>query len=67
MDKITLYSTHCPQCKALETLLTQKGINFQVNDNVVEMISLGFTHAPILDVNGTLMNFKDALTWVREQ
>ena len=67
MDKITLYSTHCPQCKALEQLLTQKGINFQVNDNIVEMLDLGFTHAPILEVNGTRMNFKDALTWVREQ
>lgn len=66
MGKVTLYSTHCPQCRALENQLKQKNIEFIVKDDINEMLELGFTSAPILEVNGNYMRFKDALNWVKE-
>ena len=64
---ITLYSTHCPQCTLLEKQLKQKNIEFTICDDVAKMLSLGFSSAPILDVDGTLMRFADALKWVKEK
>ena len=63
---ITLYSTHCPQCTLLERQLKEHRIKYEICDDVAKMISLGFTHAPILDVDGTQMNFANALKWIRE-
>lgn len=64
---IILYTTHCPKCKILSDMLKQKGISFTENDDVQEMINLGFTSAPILNVNGDLMTFNAAMAWIRER
>ena len=34
---ITLYSTHCPQCKALEMKLNKKKIEYTICDDQEEM------------------------------
>ena len=34
---IKLYTTHCPQCKALEMKLNKKSIEYTTNDNIEEM------------------------------
>ena len=64
---IILYTTHCPKCKILSDTLKQKRISFTENDDVQEMINLGFTSAPILNVNGDLMTFNAAMAWIRER
>lgn len=65
---ITLYSTHCPQCKVLETKLNQKGIKFTLEDNTQKVVAAGREHnimgAPILDVDGKFMNFSEAIKWL---
>ena len=66
MNNVTLYSTHCPQCMLLEKQLKQKGIKFDVCDDVAKMLALGFSSAPILSVNGNYMRFAEALKWVRD-
>ena len=48
---ITLYSTHCPRCRVLETKLTQKNIEFNVVTDVNKMESLGIQSVPILEVD----------------
>jgi hypothetical protein len=52
-------------------VLTKKldaaGISYTVNTDVDEMVALGIKSAPMLDVNGTLMDFSSANTWLREQ
>lgn len=67
MDQIILYSTGCPKCKVLEARLRSKGIDFIHNDNVDEMMKKGFTSVPMLEVNGNVLSFKEALQWVNKQ
>ena len=62
--KVTLFSTNCPRCKVLAQKLTDKGIDFNISEDVDEMIRRGFRSAPVLDVNGNSMNFSDAINWV---
>lgn len=64
---ITLYSTHCPRCRVLETKLTQKNIEFNVVTDVNKMESLGIQSVPILEVDDKLLNFTDAIAWVNKQ
>lgn len=64
---ITLYTTHCPKCSVLLMKLKNLNIDFKVNDNIDEMTRMGLTSAPMLDVNGTRMDFSEALKWIRHQ
>lgn len=65
---ITLYSTHCPQCKALEMKLNKKNIEYTICDDEAEMKRLGFKAAPILQVDeGKYLPFTDAIKWVNAQ
>ena len=64
---ITLYSTNCPRCMVLEKKLNNAGIEYVINNNVDEMLSLGFMQAPILMADNKAMNFKDAIDWIGEQ
>jgi glutaredoxin-related protein len=68
MGKVILYSTHCPRCKVLELKLKQKNIEFEENNNVEEMTAKGFKEAPKLEItDGTIMDFKQAVDWIKEQ
>lgn len=67
MGRIILWSTHCPRCKVLELKLKQKGINYEENNNVEEMTAKGFQEAPKLEVDGTIMGFKEAVEWLKGQ
>lgn len=67
MGKVILWSTHCPRCKVLETKLKQKNIDFEENTDVEQMKSRGFQEAPKLEVEGTIMEFKEAVEWIKEQ
>ena len=64
---VTLYSTHCPRCRVLETKLTQKNIEFNVVTDINKMESLGIQSVPILVVNDKLLSFTDAIAWVNKQ
>ena len=64
---ITLYSTNCPRCSVLEKKLDAAGINYSINNDVDEMISLGFMEVPTLVVDEKAMTFKEAIDWIGEQ
>lgn len=64
---IKLYSTHCPQCKVLETKLDRAQIKYEVIDDQDEMIRLGFKSAPVLEVDGKAMPFAEAVKWVNNR
>lgn len=63
---VTLYSTGCPKCRILETKLNQKNIGFNIDKDEDEMIKRGFQSLPMLEVDGKLMDFGDAVRWVNE-
>lgn len=50
---VTLYSTHCPKCKVLESKLKAKQIDFKVVDDVNLMLEKGFQSAPMLELQDT--------------
>ena len=64
MEEIIVYSTGCPQCEALEQMLNSHQIKYTVCSDREKMLSMGLTHVPVLEANGTLMNFKEAITWI---
>lgn len=67
MDKIIMYSTHCPKCNQLSKRLNERGIKYEICDNIDTMKSLGITTAPYLQVNGELMDFSKAWRWTSAQ
>lgn len=64
--RVILYSTHCPQCTVLENRLKEKEIPYEKITDKAKMISKGFSRVPMLDVDGRVIGFKDAIKWVEE-
>lgn len=62
-----LYSTGCPRCKVLEKKLESKGVAYEKNNSVDEMLELGISEVPVLNVYGQLLNFSEAIEWVNNQ
>lgn len=61
---IILYSTNCPKCQVLLAKLKQKNIDFDINTSIDDMEKLGIMSAPVLSINGELLDFKKAIDWV---
>ena len=59
-----MYSTHCPKCIILEKKLQQKGISFEEINDIDVMTEKGFMQAPMLEVDGVVMDFKQANDWI---
>lgn len=66
MDVI-LYSTNCPKCKVLEKKLNSIGVDYTIVTDEDLMISKGFSSAPMLEVDGNIMDFGNAVRWAKEQ
>lgn len=64
---ITLYSTNCPKCNVLKQKLQSLNIDFEISNNIDELIELGFMEAPILKINDQYLNFSKAVNWIKEQ
>ena len=64
---VVLYTTHCPKCQILEKKLKQKKLNFIEENNIDEMLKMGLTTVPWLDVDGEMMDFNQANKWNNQQ
>ena len=62
-----LYSTGCPKCKVLVAKLNAKNIKYNTVSDVGIIISKGISTVPVLEVNGTIMDFKTAVEWINER
>ena len=62
-EKIIFHSSHCPRCKVLESKLKQKRIEYEENNDIQIMIDKGLEMAPALEVDGKMMDFKEAINW----
>lgn len=58
------YTTHCPKCKVLKMKLDQKNIQYEENENIEEMISLGIQSAPAISYDGKIYNFTESIRLV---
>ena len=64
---VKLYSTHCPQCNALETKLNRAGIEYEMCDDAKLMKARGFKAAPMLETDDGIFNFAQAIKWVNNK
>lgn len=62
---VTLYSTGCPRCSVLKKKLTDAGVQYKEVTDVNEMLDRGISHAPQLLVDGDLLDFSEAIKWLR--
>ena len=63
---ITLYTTHCPLCTALEKTLKEKGVKYEVCTDKELMISKGFTSVPMLEIDWQIYNYKQAIQYFKQ-
>ena len=61
---VILYSTGCPRCTVLEKKLNLAGVEYELHSDVQEMLDKGLRATPYLEVDGEMMNFSAANTWV---
>lgn len=61
---VILYSTGCPKCNVLEKKLKAKDIDFVVVEGEQEIAEKGFSEAPLLEVDGVVKTFPEAVQWV---
>lgn len=65
MIPIILYSLPtCPKCSVLKNKMNAKKIDYVINDNVEEMKELGIMAVPVLEVEGVLLNFEQAVNLI---
>ena len=63
MDVI-LYTTGCPKCNVLKIKLNNKEIPYTEITDINLMKEKGFYQAPMLEVNGQVMDFTTANNWL---
>ena len=67
MGKVILYEHGCPNCRVLKMKLDKSGIEYETVNDVEVMKTKGFQSAPKLEVDGTVMDFKEAIEWLKGQ
>jgi glutaredoxin len=68
MGKVILYEHGCPRCKVLKAKLDNSGIQYETVNDIEVMKMKGFDEAPKLEISdGTIMGFKEAVDWIKEQ
>lgn len=65
--KITLYSVpSCPMCKMLKKLIDGKHLEYNYIEDPQAIIDKGYTHAPLLEVDGKIMTYSEAFKFIQE-
>lgn len=60
-NPVVLYSTGCPKCEVLKRKLAEHEITYAENKSVDEMLALGITAVPVLQINGQMYGFTEAV------
>lgn len=61
---VILYTIDCPKCKILERKLKEASIEYETVKDVEVMAELGISSAPVLSVDGKLMQFNEAMKYI---
>lgn len=68
---VKFYTIHCDACDILQSKLDSKNIKYDLVDDTDTVIAVAeksnITSAPILEVDGVVMDYRTALKWVKEQ
>lgn len=63
-NNYVLYTTHCPKCNVLYKKMTDKGMNFEVCEDIEPLIEMGFMSAPVLFDGEKYYNFDEAMKFI---
>ncbi len=61
---VKLYTNHCRKCEILTAKLKEKNVDFEIEDNNEILVSLGFDFMPVLEVDGSRLDYGDAVKYV---
>lgn len=64
---IKLYTTACPKCEVLKSKLDAKGIVCEIITGAKAIQELGYMSAPLLEIDGEVLEFSEAVEWVNKQ
>ncbi len=67
MNNIVLYTIGCGKCLILEKKLNEAGVDYKTCEDQQIMEEKGFDFMPVLEVDGQIMNFGEAVKWVNER
>lgn len=67
MNVIIYTVPDCGFCKVLKLKMDAKQISYQEINDIELLIEKGFTQAPVLEIDGTMKNYKQAMEWVKTQ
>lgn len=62
---MTFYTTHCPRCNVLKAKLDKANFVYDTCEDLDTMLALGIQSAPALKVGEKIMNFKEAIDWLK--
>jgi glutaredoxin len=67
---VKMYTTGCPKCNVMKRKLDEAKIPYEaVTDNATILsvaTKAGISMAPLLEVDGVVMNFKDGCDWINK-
>lgn len=66
MGNIILFTNNCPRCTVLKKKLEQAKILYEPNYDLTEIEKKGIEQLPVLKVNNSYLDFKEAVKWVGE-
>lgn len=65
--KVTMFTSHCPKCEILKTILINSDISFTEDENLKEVIEAGFQSLPVLKVDNEYYQYFDAVKLIKEK
>ncbi len=65
-EKIIFYTTNCPRCQVLKKKMDSLGIEYQLNNDIEEMMLWGIQTVPVLRIEKQLLDFSQAVKWLKE-
>ena len=63
---VIMYSTGCPKCKILKKKLDEKKVVYEEETDVEKMKSKGIDRVPVLEVDGKLFSYSEAVKLVND-
>lgn len=62
-----LFSTGCPRCNVLKQKLDSAGVEYEIVSDVARLEAEGIDYVPVLDIDGTRLEFAEAVKWANAQ
>lgn len=59
-----LYTIGCPKCIILEKLMEKKQVKFDICEDVGIMENKGIMSVPVLEVDGELLHYNEAVKYI---